>query len=146
MITTQYVGSVSSTFDFKSFYFGCQNGIAAGAALTPQSCVVRVSGYRNGDEVATQEFDYNAPALAITDDMKKATLSSAFKNIDSARFSTDASGVAVPAIVTTLLDNLEYTLYPANNNNNYNNNGYGNKGGEQQYGQGAAKNGTSQGW
>jgi len=166
LITTQYPGSAGNVFDLKSFFFACEIAVA-GVAGVPQSCVVTVTGYKNAQQVADQEFTFIAQPLGLTEDMQKAKLSREFEGVDTVYFNTEAAGaVAVGALVATYLDNVAYTVYNAKDNNygqegnNYGNQGnnygsqgnnYGSQGSQGQQGnqygaESAKKNGTSSGW
>lgn len=110
VITTNYAGSVTDTFDFQRFYFGCVAATAEAIASTPLSCTVKVQGYRASNEVAEQEFEFSPGLLQLTVDMVEATLNDDFKGVDTVTFTTDYS---IPGAGATLLDSLSYKTYNA---------------------------------
>ncbi|KAE9968119.1 hypothetical protein EG328_004650 [Venturia inaequalis] len=112
-ITTQYEGSVTDTFDFEGFWFGCIGMSVEAVASAPLSCDVTVAGFKASLEVARQTFSfkYNVLTDLLTAPMVKAKLSNAFKGIDSATFSTEYD--VTNAVGATLLDSLRYTTYNA---------------------------------
>lgn len=86
------------------------------AASVPTSCTVTVTGYKATKQIAQQSFDFN-PGVAVTADMVKANLNG-FKGIDTATFDTSAGDVVdTSAITATLLDDLVYTVYDAQQDN-----------------------------
>lgn len=116
-ITTQYPGSVTDTFDFQQFYFGCVVATAETAASVPISCTVKVQGYKASNEVAEQDF-YFTPDNPIVSDLMLASLGSKFIGVDEVKFSTlytdsDALSGVVGAAGATILDSLSYKTYNA---------------------------------
>lgn len=107
-ITTQYSGSVTSTFDFDSFYYGCVLATSETLASLPISCTVTVVGSKASKEVARQTFTFNPGTAAVTAPMVKAQLSSQFKGVDTVSFSTVYS---IAGNGATLMDNLKYKTY-----------------------------------
>lgn len=110
VITTQYSGSVTDTFDFQKFYFGCVAATAETIASVPLACTVKVQGFKASKEVAEQEFKFNPGLLQLTVDMVEAKLNDKFKGVDTVTFTTD---YALPAVGATLLDSLSYKTYNA---------------------------------
>lgn len=110
VITTQYPGSVTDTFDFQKFYFGCVVATAESVASVALGCTVKVQGYRSSNEVAEQEFTFTPELLQLTSDMVEARLSDKFMGVDTVTFTTE---YAVPAVGATLLDSLSYKTYNA---------------------------------
>lgn len=110
LITTNYPGSVTDTFDFQRFYFGCVAATAEAIASTPLSCTIKVQGYRASNEVAKQEFEFNAGLLQLRADMVEARLNEHFRGVDTVTFTTE---YAVPGAGATLLDSLRYKTYNA---------------------------------
>lgn len=107
-ITSDYPGSETEFFDFKSFYFGCVAGAVTSVASAPVECELTVIGYNSSHEVARQTFTYS-PGIALRADMMRADLSDEFRGINHATFESkhDVTGV----LGATLLDDLNYTAY-----------------------------------
>lgn len=97
-------GTNTKVFDFNQLYFGCVGGTVESFASPPVSCKITVTGYRAGNEVATQSFVYT-PGPGPTAPMERAILGLGFKAIDRATFSTSYN---VGPAGATLLDNLSY--------------------------------------
>ena len=114
-ITTQYVGSVTDTFDFDSFYFGCVLATGEAVGSLPKPCTVTVVGYKASIEVARQDFEFDPGTLTANVDMVKAELNDKFRGIDTATFDTEGGelGSVESVLVATLLDDLKYTVYDA---------------------------------
>ncbi|ETS80336.1 hypothetical protein PFICI_07865 [Pestalotiopsis fici W106-1] len=104
-ITSKFTGS-SGTFDLESFYYGCVLG------NKPGNCVITVVGFRNGVKVAAASFSYE-PVATIPAPMAQLRLTSAFRDIDSVRFTTVFSDSAShPGLGgATFLDDLRYTYF-----------------------------------
>lgn len=67
-------------------------------------------GSKASVEVARQDFDFNPGLLSLTAGMIKAELGTDFEGVDSVTFESEYS---VSALGATLLDNLKYTTYNA---------------------------------
>ncbi|CZT19415.1 uncharacterized protein RCC_05266 [Ramularia collo-cygni] len=67
--------------DLQSFYFGCVLADSTSIVSVPTSCSITVAGFRNGAQVATQDFSF-APDSLLASEMHLATLSAAFTNLD----------------------------------------------------------------
>ncbi|KAK5087767.1 hypothetical protein LTR05_001982 [Lithohypha guttulata] len=115
-ITTQYIGSVGDTFDFKSFYYGCVSNLQESVGTAPTACKVTVTGYKATKPVARQEFRFGPPLLSVVAGMESGVLQG-FNGIDTAVFETDTDNTLLMSsgglAVATLLDNLVYTTYNA---------------------------------
>lgn len=110
-IPTQYSGSVTATFDFESFYFGCELGTVETGASVPLSCNVTVTGSKATAEIAQESFFFSVETSQALAPMIKAELSEKIKGLDTVTFSSEyESGQDIGA---TLLDNLSYTTYNA---------------------------------
>ncbi|KAI3394742.1 hypothetical protein diail_2271 [Diaporthe ilicicola] len=93
--------------DFRSFSFGCLALIAK-----PTSCTVTVNGYFSGSLVATQQFNFVAPLLSLSLELKQAVLSREFWDwlqVDTVTFATAYDGLGI--LGATVLDDFEYTIW-----------------------------------
>ncbi|KAL1846755.1 hypothetical protein Daus18300_014157 [Diaporthe australafricana] len=90
--------------DFSSFSFGCLALIAK-----PVSCTVTVNGYLWGSLEATQEFNFVAPLLSLSLDLKQAFLNGDFYRVDTVTFVTTYNGLDL--LGATVLDDLDYTVW-----------------------------------
>jgi hypothetical protein len=75
----------------------------------PLSCSVKINGYRNGKQVASQQADFQKPLLQLTADMTKVELNNDFCDVDRVTFDTD--GLLSEVLLAVLMDNFEYTTY-----------------------------------
>lgn len=89
--------------EFSSFSFGCLALIAK-----PVSCTVTVKGYYYGSLEATQVFNFVAPLLSLSLDLKQAVLSWDFDRVDTITFVTAYNGLDV--LGATILDDLDYVV------------------------------------
>lgn len=106
-LRTDYDDSTTSSFDFKSFYFGCVVATQETLASLPLSCSVDITGYRNGKQVAFQKADFRKPLVQLTADMAKVELNDGFCDVDSVTF--DTAGLIPQVLLAVLMDNFEYT-------------------------------------
>jgi hypothetical protein len=105
-ITADYEGSITESFDLKSFFWGCGGATAEGVVNLPRSCQLTVTGYRGGNLVATQPFKFT-PDNPIKAAMTKATLNKKFVKLDTVRFATTSLDAGIT--VATGFDNVIYT-------------------------------------
>lgn len=108
-LRTDYDDSNTSNFNFKSFYYGCVVSTQETLASVPLSCSVKINGYRNGKQVASQQADFQKPLLQLTADMTKVELNNDFCDVDRVTFDTD--GLLSEVLLAVLMDNFEYTTY-----------------------------------
>jgi hypothetical protein len=107
-LRTDYDDSTTTSFNFKSFYFGCVVTNVETLLSLPLSCSLKVTGYRNGKQVAFQEADFHTPLLQLTANMDKVELNNGFCDVDRVVFET-AGGVVESVLSAVLMDNFEYT-------------------------------------
>jgi hypothetical protein len=107
-LRTDYDDSTTTSFNFKSFYFGCVVTNVETLTSLPLSCSVRLTGYRNGKEVGSQQVDFHTPLLQLTADMDKVELNDGFCDVDRVTIET-AGGVVESVLSAVLMDNFEYT-------------------------------------
>ena len=107
-LRTDYDDSTTSSFNFKSFYFGCVVTNVETLLSLPLSCSVKLTGYRNGEQVAFQEADFSTPLLQLTANMDKVELNNGFCDVDRVTFET-AGGLVESVLAAVLMDNFEYT-------------------------------------
>lgn len=107
-LRTDYDDSTTSSFDFKSFYFGCVVTNVETVASLPLSCSVKLTGYRDGKQVAFQTADFRTPLLQLTANMAKVELNGGFCDVDRVTFET-AGGLIPSVLAAVLMDDFEYT-------------------------------------
>ena len=112
-LRTDYDDSTTSSFNFKSFYFGCVVTNVETLLSLPLSCAVRLTGYRKGKQVAFQQADFRTPLLQLTANMQKVELNNGFCDVDRVTFET-AGGVVESVLSAVLMDDFEYTTISAN--------------------------------
>ena len=112
-LRTDYDGSTTTSFNFKSFYFGCVVTNVETLLSLPLSCSVKLTGYRNGKQVASQQADFSTPLLQLTANMDKVELNSGFCDVDRVVFET-SGGVLESVLSAVLMDDFEYTTVSAN--------------------------------
>lgn len=62
-IFSDFDDSNAESFTLKSFYFGCIITNAETLASVPVDCTINITGYRNGEQVASQEADLDTGVL-----------------------------------------------------------------------------------
>jgi len=107
-LRTDYDDSTTTSFNFKSFYFGCVITNVETALSLPLSCAVKLTGYRNGKQVAFQQADFHTPLLQLTANMDKVELNEGFCDVDRVTFET-AGGLVASVLAAVLMDNFEYS-------------------------------------
>lgn len=112
-LRTDYDDSTTTSFNFKSFYFGCVVTNVETLLSLPLSCSVKLTGYRNGKQVAFQQADFRTPLLQLTANMDKVELNNGFCDVDRIVFET-AGGVVESVLSAVLMDNFEYTTIASN--------------------------------
>ena len=94
-----------ATFDLQSFYFACVLTTAETAISTPQTCTVTATGYSGSKVVGTQKFNFK-PTGALTTKMQFEKVGLWGEGLTQVKFST-----ANNALIATLFDDVQYTLY-----------------------------------
>jgi hypothetical protein len=112
-LRTDYDDSTTTSFNFKSFYFGCVVTNVETLLSLPLSCSVKLTGYRNGKQIAFQQADFRTPLLQLTANMNKVELNTGFCDVDRVVFET-AGGVVESVLSAVLMDDFEYTTISAN--------------------------------
>lgn len=107
-LRTDYDDSTTTSFNFRSFYFGCVVATQETLLSVPLSCSVGVTGYRNGKQVAYQKADFSKPLLQLTADMAEVKLNDGFCDVDRVTFDT-VGGLLPEVLLAVLLDNFDYT-------------------------------------
>lgn len=79
-------------------------------ASLPLSCSIDITGYRNGEKVASQTARFRKPLLQTTADMAKVELNADFCDVDRVTF--DTNGLLSQVLLAVLMDNFEYTTFP----------------------------------
>jgi hypothetical protein len=79
-------------------------------ASLPTDCTITVTGYRNGEQVASQDADFSTGTLlAAVAPMQKIDLKKpGFKNVDRVEFETD--GELDSTTLAVLFDNIAYDV------------------------------------
>ncbi|KAK9424736.1 hypothetical protein SUNI508_13519 [Seiridium unicorne] len=108
-ITTPPGRTNVTSFDVESFSFGCVYGSGGGTAQGVSSCSVIVSGFSNGRNVASQQFEYR-PGRVVKANMTAARLKAAFKNLDRVEFTT-IYPTSVQQNGATYLDDIKHTVH-----------------------------------
>ncbi|KAK3080511.1 hypothetical protein LTS18_000649 [Coniosporium uncinatum] len=112
-MTVNYQDSTVDHFDLRSFYFGCAAGLQNGAVSLPLTCTVTATGKdRKGKQVARQSFKFQSNG-GLRQNQIKATLSRSFVNLGSVEFKTTTGNAAADALVATVIDTVDYTVYGA---------------------------------
>ncbi|KAK3669952.1 hypothetical protein LTR78_010124 [Recurvomyces mirabilis] len=109
-IYADYDDSIAESFRLKELYFGCVITNVETAASVANDCTVTVTGYRNEEQVASQDIVFKTGGLlgqAVTATMDKAEFGSDFANLDKVEFATDGLQQAVDAV---LIDNVSYEV------------------------------------
>jgi hypothetical protein len=109
-LRTDYDDSTTSKFNFKSFYFGCVVSTQETLASLPLFCSIKITGYRNGKQVASQKADFRKPLLQLTANMAKVELNDGFCDVDRVTFDT-TGGLIPQVLLAVLMDNFEYTTF-----------------------------------
>ncbi|GAB7344153.1 hypothetical protein MBLNU457_2048t1 [Dothideomycetes sp. NU457] len=107
-IYADYDDSITDHFNFKSFYFGCVVATQEAAATTPVSCTITITGFRNNQQVVTQDATFNVNIGTIEQNMEKVVLQG-FGDVDAVTFAT-AAATGTKGTTAVTIDNLEYDV------------------------------------
>ena len=107
IITVDYTESNIDHFDANQTYYGCLLADKNAEASLPMNCVITAVGKDEaGNVVATQDFTYTVPALAVAAPMMLGKFGPGFRGLGSLEFSVNNN-----LTIAGLLDNLIALLY-----------------------------------
>jgi hypothetical protein len=102
-ISAKFANSNTDHFNFKRFYFGCGS-----TTFTPVDCTINITGFRNGNEVASCEAKFVPESLMVP--MTGVDLPLSFSDVDKVTFGPAGSLSSLLAVL--FFDNVAYDLYP----------------------------------
>ncbi|GAB7344152.1 hypothetical protein MBLNU457_2047t1 [Dothideomycetes sp. NU457] len=108
-IRADYDDSITDHLGFNYMYFGCVLASQETLAGVAVQCDIKVTGYRNQQQVTSQIFSFT-PGVSLGVDMQKAVFNSGFQNVDRIEVAVTDNAI-VAATKAILVDNIDYFAF-----------------------------------